>query len=222
MTSCPSLIQFSTRLIYCRISHIPLLPVTIILNLPVVLPRAVNGRLLGILILGMINCGALSRSELSCKADDMSGSSSSLDAIAWLWTSSITEPSSDFRRDRGLLGRDAVPDEVNSGVWGVDVGCAESVALFARDLGLGLLRSEDLIADILFRDAADAFSSFLLRAEARASAASAVISWESCEIGPVGWLFEGPVCPSFSAFDPRRRKKLTGVALRGSGEGAGC
>jgi hypothetical protein len=76
-----------------------------ILHLPIVFPRCVKGLRLGILILGMMSCGAL-----SCTTD-ATGSSSSLDATAWLLLSSTLEDALDRGNDwedrvSGLLGSD--------------------------------------------------------------------------------------------------------------------
>jgi hypothetical protein len=84
-----------------------------ILHLPIVFPRCVKGLRLGILILGMISCGAV-----SCITDDM-GSSSSLDAIAWLLLSPAPEDARDRGNDRedrvsGLLGKDGSCDDCDS------------------------------------------------------------------------------------------------------------
>lgn len=85
--------------------NIPFDPATMILHLPIAFPRCVKGLRLGILMLGMISCGAL-----SCTIDD-TGSSSSLDKTAWLLLSPAPEDALDRGRDweervSGLLGRE--------------------------------------------------------------------------------------------------------------------
>lgn len=66
-------------------------------------PLSVNGRRLGILMLGMTSCGAL---PLSNNSDPISRSSSPLDMMAWLAASSSSEPASEFLLESGLLKRD--------------------------------------------------------------------------------------------------------------------
>lgn len=93
-------------------------------NLPIVLPRSVNGLLLGIRMLGMISCGSLSRAS-----DGMSASSSSpsLDTIAWLAASPMDSSSECLKDlvdiDFGLLGIDEpAAGEASDGdaiCWGV-------------------------------------------------------------------------------------------------------
>lgn len=86
---------------------------------PIFFPLSVNGLLLGILILGITSCGAL---PLSINSDPISRSSSPLETIAWLATSSKYDPASEFLRESGLLMMDAgAGDPKERGVKGLDI-----------------------------------------------------------------------------------------------------
>jgi hypothetical protein len=77
-------------------ANLPGAPAMSILKRPMAFPRSVNGRLLGILILGMISWGA----PLAPRRGESLGlSSSSPDAIAWLCISSAREISSRGRSE---------------------------------------------------------------------------------------------------------------------------
>ena len=90
-----------------------------ILSLPMFFPRSVNGRRLGILMLGMTSCGAL---PLSIIVDSMSRSSSPLDMMAWLAASSSNEHASEFRREPALLSSDGgAGDPRERGVKGLEM-----------------------------------------------------------------------------------------------------
>lgn len=96
---------------------IPGAPARRILNRPIAFPFSVNGRRLGILILGIINCETLTGPRFG----DRPGFSSSSDPTAWLLISSVIEISSRGRSDwldsdLGLLGR----EEGSSGMSGVN------------------------------------------------------------------------------------------------------
>lgn len=90
---------------------LPLAPVTIILNRPILFPRHVNGRRLGIRILGMMSCDGLPRSFSTSSAESSSPPEGTPDVTAWLFVSSNREASSNGFNDLvdvdfGLLGND--------------------------------------------------------------------------------------------------------------------
>jgi hypothetical protein len=100
-------------------SNVPVSPATKILSRPRCFPRSVNGRLLGILMLGITSCGAL---PLSIIVDSISLPSSPLDAMAWLATSSKNDPASEFRREPALLiSEGGAGDPRDKGVNGRDM-----------------------------------------------------------------------------------------------------
>jgi hypothetical protein len=95
---------------------IPESPAISTFNLGIDFPASVNGRRLGILMLGMMSCGAL---PLSIMFDGVSLSVSPSVLTAWLPRSS--DPESEFRLDETLLRAEAPADvPKNIGVIGCD------------------------------------------------------------------------------------------------------
>jgi hypothetical protein len=89
--------------------YAPVSPATITLSLPIALPLVVNGRLVGICMLGITSCGK--PEAPSCVSNG--SSSSPLEATAWLVVSSMANSSSDslsevVEGDLGVLDNTAV------------------------------------------------------------------------------------------------------------------
>lgn len=112
-------------------TFLPLDPATRILNRPIFFPLSVNGRRLGMRILGMISWEELSLTPwwwadglVSWASSSSSSSSSSPpDTIAWLFISSVIEISSSGLNERldidlGLLGLDNGSSFILNGVSG--------------------------------------------------------------------------------------------------------
>ncbi len=106
------------------------------------LPSDVNGRRLGILMLGMMSWGALPLSIMLEDAGSLSASPSSAVLIAWLPRSSEIEPLSEFLREEMLLRMDVGPEAPSKiGVNGCDAVGAAAVGLSGGVGGLATVPS---------------------------------------------------------------------------------
>ncbi len=101
-------------------ASVPESPATSTFSLPILFPSSVNGLRLGILMLGMMSCGAL---PLSIMSDECSRWTPPATLKALLPTPSESDPSNELRLEEELLSADAGPDVPRKmGVIGCEVG----------------------------------------------------------------------------------------------------
>lgn len=116
-STCTMCSQDCTIALTREVFPIPESPAMSTFSLPIALPVSVNGRRLGILMLGMMSCGALPLSIIVEWASLLVSPPSMLSA----WLPRSSDPESEFRRDETLLSADALAEVPNNiGVIGWD------------------------------------------------------------------------------------------------------